>query len=161
MPASGGTETKILELFLAKAGWTASKSYLGLSTYSPTALTKAITAKQFGEHEPAEGNEWVRVETDSIEWTKKEEGGNESEAKATYWENKNVIKGAGGAGEFKKLTAGEYKLETFAILEKAKQSEDPAESKGIFVFGKLTTVITINSASTTELAVGALKIEAL
>ena len=161
MPASGGTETRILSLILEKAEWTAHKSYLGLSTISPTSLLKSTTAKEFGEHEPTEGNGWVRIETDNIEWTKKEEAGNESEAKATYWTNKNAIKGAGGAGEFKKLTGGEYKLETFAILAEAKASADASESKGIYVFGKLTTPITVNSASTIEIAAGELKVECL
>lgn len=160
MPASQGFEELVLEAVLAKKEITARKSYLGLSTLKVGSgageLSKKTTGKEFGEKEPTEANGWVRVELDTIEWTKtKAEGA----TGYTIWENKNAVKGAGGAGEFKKLTAGEYKLETFAVIEKAKQSEDVAESKEILVFGSLTTPITVNNASTLELAAGALKIE--
>jgi hypothetical protein len=154
MPASQATEESILEYLLAKKELTAIKAFLGLSTLKPSQLTKIITAKEFGEKEPTEANGWVRVELDTIEWEKTK---GEGETGFTKWVNKNAIKGAGGAGEFKKLTAGEYLLETVAILPLAKQSED-ATSK-ISAFGKLTTKITINSASTLEVAAKAIEIE--
>ena len=158
MPASQGFEELLLEAILAKKEVAAKKAYLGLSTLKPSELVKKTTAKEFGEKEPTEATEWIRLEVDTIEWTKTK---GELETGATIWENKNAIKGAGGAGEFKKLKAGsaEYLLETFAILEKAKPSEDAAESKGIYVFGKLTTKFTVGPASEVNIAAGALKIE--
>lgn len=154
MPASQATEEAVLEWILLEKTLTGEKHFLGLSTLKPSQLLKKTTAKEFGEKEPTEANGWVRVEVDTIEWTKTK---GEGETGATVWENKNVIKGAGGAGEFKKLTAGEYLLETFAILPKAKQTEDAATKIG--VFGALTVKITVNSASTLEVAVGAIKFE--
>lgn len=155
MPGSQAIEEEILEWLLVKKALTETKSFLGLSTYKPSELTKAITAKQFGEKEPTEANGWVRVETDTIEWEKTK---GEGETGFTKWVNKNAIKGAGGAGEFKKLTAGEYLLETFGILPLAKQSEDAATK--IRVYGTMATKLTVNSASTVEVAAKALVIEA-
>lgn len=154
MPASQATEEAILEYLLSKKALTEIKGYLGLSTYKPSELTKIITAKQFGEKEPTEANGWVRVEVDTIEWEKTK---GEGEVGYTKWVNKNAIKGGGGAGEFKKLTAGEYLLETAAILPLGKQSEDAATK--ISVYGTLTTKLTVNSASTLEVAAKALVFE--
>jgi hypothetical protein len=137
MPASLGTEEKLLELLLKKKAWTETKAYIGLSTLA--APTKKTTAKEFGEAEFKEAEGWKRIEVDTIEWeTVKAEGA----TGFTIFKNKNAI-------VFEKITGAEEKtLETFAILEKAKQSEDAAESKGIFLFGKLTTKVTINKATT-------------
>ena len=154
MPASQAAEEKALEVILEKKTWTATKAYFGVSTYKASELTKKIKAKEFGEHEPTEANGWVRVELDTIEWEKTK---GEGETGATKWVNKNAIKGAGGAGEFKKLTAGEYKLETWAIIPDAKQTEDGAEP--ILVFGTLSKAATINNASTLEIAAKELVIE--
>ena len=155
MPLSQATEESVLEYLLAKKELTATKAYLGLSTYKPSELTKIITAKQFGEKEPTEANGWVRVELDTIEWEKTK---GEGETGFTKWVNKNEIKGGGGAGEFKKLTAGEYLLETFAAVPKAKQSED--ETTKILFYGTITTKVTINSASELKIAAKALVVEA-
>lgn len=147
-------EEILLEHLLEKKAPTAIKAYLGLSTLKPSELTKKVTAKEFGEKEPTEANGWVRIQMDTAEWTKTKA---EGETGFTIWENKNEIKGGGGAGEFKKLTAGEYLLETFALLPLGKQSEDAATK--ISVFGTLTTKITVNSASECKIAAKALKIE--
>ena len=155
MPLSQATEEEVLEWLLLEKALTGSKRYLGLSTYKPTELTKAITAKQFGEHEPTEANGWVRVELDTIEWEKTK---GEGETGFTKWVNKNEIKGAGGAGEFKKLTGGEYLLETFGILPKAKQTEDLTTK--ITLFGTLATKQTINTGSELKLPAKSLVIEA-
>lgn len=155
MPASQFTEESILEWLLEKKALGEVDAYLGLSTYKPSELTKVITAKQFGEKEPTEANGWVRVKLSSIEWEKTK---GEGETGFTKWVNKNEIKGGGGAGEFTKLTAGEYLLETLAVLPKAKQSEDGTEK--IRVFDKLTTKLTVNSASELKIAAKALAIEA-
>lgn len=140
MPASLGTEEKLLELILKKAEWTARKAYLGVSALKPTELTKKTTAKEFGEKEFKEAEGWARVEIDAIEWeVEKAEG----ETGFTKFKNKNAI-------TLSKITGAEEKtLETFAVLEKAKQTEDAASSAGIYVFGKLTTKVTLNKAITT------------
>ena len=140
MPASQEVEDKLLALLLEEKGWTAAKSYLGLSTLAPSALKKTTTAKEFGEHEPTEGNGWVRKTASSIGWTKELGTGTEGEAIYRKWKNT-------GAVTLSTLTGGEYKLETVAVLEKAKQTEDPAENKGIWLFGKLVTPVTINVAT--------------
>jgi len=142
VPASLGTEERVLNLILKKAEWAAAKAYLGLSSIAPAALKKQTTAKEFGEAEFKEAEGWARVEVDTIEWEVTKGEGTEAEAKKTKYVNKNAI-------TFKAITgAEEKKLETFAVLEKAKQGEDAAESKGIYVFGKLTTPVTINKATT-------------
>lgn len=155
MPLSEETENAVLKLFLEKGEWTAQKGYLGLSTIAPASLKKTTTAKEFGEKEPAEANGWARKEIDTFEWTKELGEGTEAEAKYRKWKNKNAF-------TMPLVSAGEYKLETFAVLVKAKQTEDETSSKGIWVFGKLKEAVTIN-ASTTEIkfAAGALEIEAL
>ena len=140
MPASQEVEDKLLALLLDEKGWSAANSYLGLSTRAPSALKKTTTAKEFGEHEPTEANGWVRKTASSIGWTKELGEGTESEAKYRKWKNT-------GAVVLSTLTAGEYKLETVAILEKAKQNEDLAENKGVWLFGKLVTPVTINVAT--------------
>lgn len=149
MPASLAVEEKALAVLLEKTTWTATKSYIGLSTFKPAELTKKTKAKEFGEHEPTEANSWARIEVDTIVWEKTKA---EGETGATKWVNSTAI-------TFKKLTGGEYLLETFALLPTAKQTEDAAEP--ILVYGKLTTKVTINSA-TTEFTVPAkgLEIEA-
>ncbi len=154
MPASQATEEAFLEYLLSKKALAETKCYLGLSTYTAAELTKIITAKQFGEKEPTEANGWVRVQMDTAEWEKTK---GEGETGYTKWVNKNEIKGGGGAGEFKKLTAGEYACKTFALLPLAKQSEDAATK--ILVFGTLTTPLTINSAAEVKCAAKALVIE--
>ncbi len=149
MPTSRKTEEKLLELLLKNKEWTATKCYLGLSSYKPSELTKAKTAKEFGEHELTNAEGWTRVEVDAITWeVVKEEG----ETGGTKFKNEAAITGFG------KVTGAEEKvLETFAIVPKLKQSED--STTDILVFGKLTTKITVNKTSTVEFAAKELVIE--
>src|SRR5438128_2227121 len=120
MPVSLGTEEALLKLLVAKGAWTEKKAWLGLSAFKPTELLKKTTAKEFGEKELKEAEGWTRVEIDAIEW---EVTKSEGESGFTIIQNKNAITGFG------KITGAEEKvLETFAVLEKAKQSEDAASS---------------------------------
>jgi hypothetical protein len=151
VPASLAYEEKVLNQILKKEAFTATKSFLGLSSFKLEAgeLTKKTTGTEFTAKEPTSGNGWVRVEMDELEWTvTKAEGA----TGFTIYENKNAIKGAGGAGEFKKVTAGEVVTRTFAVC-------DAATNGNILAFGTLAVNITVNSAATLEIAVGALKIE--
>lgn len=149
MPASLYFEEKALNQILKKEAFTATKSYLGLSSFTAAELLKKTTGTEFTAKEPTSGNGWVRVELDELEWTVSKAEGETGE---TVYENKNAIKGAGGAGEFKKVTGGEVVCKTFAIL-------DASTNGNVLAFGTLATPITVNSAATLEIAVGALKLK--
>jgi hypothetical protein len=151
MPASLGTEEKLLELILKEKEWAAKKVWLGLSALKPSELKKETTAKVFGENELKAAEGWTRVEIGGIEWEVEKELG---ETGGTKFKNKNAVTGFG------KVTGAEEKtLETFAVLAKKLASEDEASSAGILVFGKLTTKITVNKTSTVEFAAKQLIIE--
>lgn len=156
MPASLAAEEKALGVILKKETWTATKTYLGLSTLKASELLKKTTGKEFGEHEFKESEGWARLEADTIAWTvTKAEG----ETGFTIFENTSEIKGGGGAGEFKKITGSEEKtLETFAIIEETAGAKNTEESK-ILAFGTLTTKITVNKASTLIINAKSLKFE--
>lgn len=149
MPASLYYEEKGLNQILKKEAFTATKSYLGLSSLTAAELTKKVTGTEFTAKEPTAGNGWARVELDELEWTVKK---GEAETGASTYENKNAIKTGALAGEFKKVTGGEVVCKTFAVC-------DAATNGNILCFGTLATPITVNSAATLEIAVGALKVE--
>lgn len=138
MPASLVTEEKLLELFLKKAEWTASKSYLGMQ--GGLVLEKKTTEKECKENEITEANGWARKELDTQEWeVTKAEGA----AGFTVYKNKNAITLVTAAKEIKV----EKKLETFTVKKNALQANDEASSGGNFVFGKLTIAVTLNEAT--------------
>ena len=152
MPASLYYEEKALNQILKKEAFTATKSYLGLSSFKLEAgeLTKKTTGTEFTAKEPTSGNGWQRVQLDEMEWTvTKAEGA----TGFTIYENKNAIKGGGAANEFKKVTGGEVVCRTFAIC-------DAATNGNILAFGTLAVNITVNSAATVEVAAKELKLEA-
>jgi hypothetical protein len=137
MPISQLLEERFLEALLSKVNYTATNQYLGLSTLSPTALTKATTPKAFGEHEAKEGEDgWTRQAVSSLTWTKSK---GEGATGPTKWVNAAAIT---WEPTFKKA----YVLETFALLPKAKQSEDTA-GDAIAFFGKLSAPITVNAST--------------
>ncbi len=143
MPASGKTELRLIKALIKNETFTATKAYIGMSSLSPTALTKATTEKEFKENEITEANGWKRLEIDGIEWEEKEEGGNEAEEKKTFLQNKNVISIVTVVGEIKE----ERKLETFAIKQHALQAEDEASNKAMYLIGKLETPTILNAST--------------
>jgi hypothetical protein len=138
MPASLGVEELLLELFLKKAEWTATKSYLGMQ-YSLT-IEKKTTEKECKEKEITEANGWKRKELDALEW---EVTKSEGATGFTTFKNKNAIELVAAAKEIKE----ERKLETFTVKKEALQANDKAESKNVFIFGKLTIPVTLNEAT--------------
>jgi hypothetical protein len=137
MPASLGTEELLLKLLVTKGAWTATKSYLGMAT---TAVEKKTTEKVFGENEIKEANGWKRPHLDELEWEfVKAEGA----TGFTAIKNKNAIVLVSAAKEIKE----EKKLEVFCLKKEEKQANDKAETANILVFGKLTTPVTLNEAT--------------
>ncbi len=138
MPASLGVEELLIELFLTKKGWTATESFLGMA--GGITLEKKTTEKEVKEKEITEANGWKRPRLDNIEWeTTKAEGA----TGFTAYKNKNAITLVSAVKEIKE----EKKLEVFVVKKEALQANDKAESKTIFVFGKLTVPVTLNEAT--------------
>jgi len=151
MPASLFLEEAFLEYALKKVTPGAiTKCYLGLSTAAPE---KKWTGTEFEAKEPTTGNGWARIEISGTE-----KPGWEIATKAegatgfTIFKNKNEMKTGAEAFEFKKLTAGEYKLEYWGFL-------DAVTAGHVLLFGKLGTALTINSASELKAAAKELILE--
>ena len=141
MPASLAYEEAVLKhALLGTEIATVSKVYLALTT---AAIEKKMTSATI-TGEPTEGNGWKRVETSGSE-----KPGWEVATKAegatgyTILKNKNEIKTGSEAFEFKKLSAGEYKLEYWAFCT----SGTVGGAGEVLLFGKLGAAITITSAS--------------
>ena len=148
MPASLYLEEAINNYILkAESPAAITKVYLGLSTAAPE---KKWTGTEFEAKEPTGG--WARVEVGVASkpgWTVvKSEGA----SGFTIYENTNEIKTGAGAFEFKKISAGEFKLEYWAFLDKL-------TGGNVLAFGKLTTALTINTASELKAAAKELKLE--
>lgn len=149
MPTSLEWEEGILKATILKTNLTAPTTiFIGLSTLKPSEVTKKTTAKEFGEKEPTEGNGWARIElsTEAAEWALTKAEGETGFTKLAY---KKAVK-------FKKLTAGEYALETFGVFEK----KTAAEAGKFLAYGKMEPKQTINSSTELEIAVEKLIIEA-
>lgn len=138
MPASLYLEEALLKGTIVGSTYTApTKLYVGLSIYKPSELKKSTTGTEFETKEPTTGNGWKRIEikAEAAQWEAIEKGeGIEGSNTPTKYKNKNAVK-------FEKLTGGEYLLETFAIC-------DALTAGNILYFGKLTTKVTINTATT-------------
>ena len=139
-PASLAYEEAVLKhaLFGTEIA-TVSKVYLALCT---EAIEKKMTGSTI-KTEPTEGNGWKRIEISGSE-----KPGWEVATKAegatgfTILKNKNEIKTGTEAYEFKKLSAGEYKLEYWAFV-----TSGTVGAGEVLLFGKLGAAITITSAS--------------
>lgn len=138
MPASLGTEEALLNCFLKKAEFAATKSFLGMQ--GGITLEKKTTEKEGFEKEITEANGWKRKELDALEWVVvKSEGA----TGFTAYKNKAAITLVSAAKEIKV----EKKLETFTIKKEELQANDKANTTNVFVFGKLTIAVTLNEAT--------------
>jgi hypothetical protein len=139
MPASLGTEEALIKLLIAKGEWVATKSYLAMAKIA--APTKITTEKEFEENEITEANGWKRQELDALEYEVTTKG--EGATGFTIIKNKNAITLVSAAKEIK----SELKLESFAVKKEALQANDKANTTNVFLFGKLTTPVTLNEAT--------------